>query len=85
MLVGLHVETVDGEGATLWTKIGWTVPPPDGAAWSCCRRTDYATAEVVGVEWAGLDGDADVWVILKGDARLVGHLIDKHDFSPLQR
>jgi hypothetical protein len=85
MLVGLHVEAADGTGATSRMKIGWTTPPPDGAAWSCCRRTDMPTATVVGVEWAGIDPDPDVWVMLAADVRLVGHLVSTHDFAPLQR
>ena len=85
MRAGLHVEDAEGHGAVLVAKMGWSVPPPVGARWSCCRRGDMPTAEVVGVEWAGLEGEADAWVQMNADRRLVGHLTSAHGFDPLER
>jgi len=62
-------------------EIGWNSPPPVGASWTCCRRARVPAAEVASVEWAGLDGDADVWVQMRGSGWLLGHLIDKHGFG----
>ena len=85
MYAGLHVEDDVGRGAVRTALMGWAVPPPTGAAWSCCRRGDMPTAEVTSVEWAGMEGEVDVWVHLSAGRRLIGHLIDKHDFNPLVR
>jgi|WetSurSiteA1Bulk_404760.scaffolds.fasta_scaffold09267_3 hypothetical protein len=85
MMIGLHVEDEHGVGAAAVCKIGWNTPPPTGAHWSCCRRSDVPRARVSGVEWAGLDPDPAVWVKLEADAILIGHLVDKHGFVPLDR
>jgi len=85
MYAGLHVEDDEGHSAVLVATLGWSVPPPVGASWSCCRRADVATAEVLGVEWAGLEGDPDAWVLMHGDPMLVRHLTGVHGFDPLER
>lgn len=85
MIYGLHVQSDSGYGAVIQVELGWTAPPPVGATWSCCRRDDMPSAEVIGHDWAGFDGDPDVWVLMSGDRRLVGHLIDRHGFAPIHR
>jgi hypothetical protein len=85
MRVGLHVEDKHGAGAKLITKLGWSNPPPIGAPWACCRRSDVPTARVREVEWAGLAPDPDVWVMMNANAQLVDHLVDKHGFDPVRR
>ena len=84
MIYGLHVQAPAGVGVVLVAEIGWTQPPPVGATWTCCRRGDIPPARVAGHDWAGLDGEAAVWVALEGERRLVDHLIDQHGFAPIR-
>lgn len=81
MRVGLQVGDDRGRLASAVVETGWTAPPPVGARWFCCRRAGLA-ATVTVVEWAGLDGEPDAWVVMSGDQGMPGHLVDRHRFAP---
>lgn len=63
------------------TEVPWTVPPPINALWSCCRL-EALYANVEAVYWSGIDGNADIYVLMQGTQSHVHHLSNQHGFAP---